>query len=163
MKIGGVSIRKYISLFLLITCLVCIVGCHKVEEDISDIQKTREKSKITIPVMENTVTSIGKDAYYSDKELSAEDADVISGIIENGNFSDEGTTDCSSDFRINLKGRWLYYHSDCGTFCEYNIADLSYMSSKKAEIKGKSMTVSKGERLKVNAILEKYTSNNFVE
>lgn len=148
---------------MLVSCLVCNVGCHKTEEDISDIQKAKEKNKITIPVMENTVTSIGKGVFYGETELSASDADVISGIIANGSFSDEGITDCSNDFCINLKGRWLYYHSECGTFNEYNIADLSYMSSKKAEINGKNMTVSESERLTVNAILEKYAGKDIEE
>ncbi len=48
-------------------------------------------------------------------ELTAEEAETIMTIIENGDWNEDGTSDCFSDCKLTVNGETYYYHSDCGT------------------------------------------------
>lgn len=109
----------------------------------------------TLEVMENTVSGIGRGTLQTAVALSQEDAKTLSEILDRAAWT-EGTTDCSSDCVINLKGHITHYHSDCGTFNKFNLAEMSPYSSKELEITGKSCLLSEEDRTIVNAILEAY-------
>lgn len=108
-----------------------------------------------LEVAENTVAEIGRGTLKLAVEISEEDASSLSEIINGGTWI-EGTADCKSDCVINIKGHMTYYHSDCGTFNKYNLAEMSTYSSKVQEVSGKSLVLSEEDRTTVNAILEKY-------
>ncbi|MBR3870279.1 MAG: hypothetical protein IKJ17_02125 [Clostridia bacterium] len=108
-----------------------------------------------LEVDENTVAEIGRGTLKQAVEISEEDANSLSEIINSGSWI-EGTADCKSDCVINLKGHMTYYHSDCGTFNKYNLAEMSMYSSKAQEVSGKSLVLSEEDKTTVNTILEKY-------
>jgi len=108
-----------------------------------------------LEVAENTVAEIGRGTLKQAVEISEEDANSLSEII-NGSTWIEGTADCKSDCVINLKGHMTYYHSDCGTFNKYNLAEMSTYSSKVQEVDGKSLVLPEEDMLIVNTILQKY-------
>jgi len=109
----------------------------------------------TLEVMENTVSGIGKGTFQTAVELSDEDANTLSAII-NGSTWKEELTDCERDCIINLKGHWSHYNSESGILNKYNVKDMSVYSSKVQEVSGKSLVLSEEDRITVNAMLEKY-------
>jgi len=108
-----------------------------------------------LEVAESTVAEIGRGTLKLAVEISEEDANSLSEII-NGATWKEGTTDCTSDCVITLKGHMAYYHSDCGTFNKYNLAEMSAYSSRVQEVNGKSVVLSEKDKITVNTILQKY-------
>ncbi|MBQ3509723.1 MAG: hypothetical protein IJA90_06900 [Peptococcaceae bacterium] len=113
------------------------------------------KSTHTLEVTENSVGEIGRETFNLSVEISEEDANSLSEII-NGATWKEGTTDCTSDCVITIKGHMAYYHSDCGTFNKYNLAEMSAYSSRVQEVNGKSVVLSEKDKITVNTILQKY-------
>lgn len=109
----------------------------------------------TLDVTENHVAEIGRETPKLAVEISDDDANALSQIINNRTWVEE-TNDCESDCAVNLKGNLMYYDSSSGTLNKYNLADLSIYSSKESNVSGKSVVLSDEDRATVNAILEKY-------
>lgn len=106
-------------------------------------------------VTENSVGEIGRETFNLSVEITEEDANTLSEII-NGSTWKEELTDCESDCVINLKGHWSHYNSESGILNKYNVKDMSVYSSKVQEVSGKSLVLSEKDRITVNTILEKY-------
>ena len=113
------------------------------------------KSTHTLEVTENSVGEIGRETFNLSVEISEEDANTLSEII-NGSTWKEELADCESDCVINLKGHWSHYNSESGILNKYNVKDMSVYSSKVQEVSGKSLVLSEKDRITVNTILEKY-------
>ncbi|MBQ4347511.1 MAG: hypothetical protein IJC39_03605 [Firmicutes bacterium] len=117
-----------------------------------------EHSGNTFEVMEYTVAEIGRGTLKTAIELSPEDAETLTSIIEDGNWNacDGNTVDYESDCAINLKGILIYYHSGCGRFNKYKLPDMLPYSSKEPDIDIKTMLLTETEKIAVNSILRKY-------
>lgn len=126
------------------------------ELPIEEGSKTDDKSEDSfLDITENHVAEIGRETPKLAVEISDEDANALSQIINKGTWVEE-TTDCESDCAVNLKGNLMYYDSSSGTINKYNLADMSIYSSKEPNASGKSLVLSEEDRITVNAILEKY-------
>lgn len=75
-------------------------------------------------------------------ELSSEDAAILLPYLDLEGDWAEASTNCASDYILNVDGQTIYYHSECGTFI-----DMSAYRSR---------TVEEETRLTINAILEAY-------
>ena len=115
------------------------------------------KNYKTIKVTENSVSEIGREEFKLPVEITEDDANKLSQIINNDVWKEE-PTECESDCVINLKGYWTYYDSNSGALNKYNFADMTSYSSSKQGIDGKSLVLSEEDKATVNAILEKYIS-----
>ena len=113
-----------------------------------------------LEVTENSVGEIGRETYNFPVEISEDDANALSEIINGGTWVEE-PADCESDCVINLKGHWTHYNSESGTLNKYNLKDMSVYSSKVQEVSGKSFVLSEEDRATVNSILEKYITLGF--
>jgi hypothetical protein len=125
--------------------------------------KAKEEQPVnthTLEVTENSVGEIGRETFNLSVEISEEDANTLSAIINGGTWIGE-LTQCESDCVINLKGHWAHYNSESGILNKYNVKDLSVYSSKVQEVSGKSLVLSEEDRITVNAILEKYITLGF--
>ena len=144
--------KKLIALVLALVCVLGLVGCNN---DNQQEQEDKTANTHTLKVTENSVGEIGRETYDFSVEISEEDANVLSEIINGGTWKDE-ITDCESDCVINLKGHWSHYNSESGILNKYNVKDMSVYSSKVQEVSGKSLVLSEEDRITVNTILEKY-------
>ena len=144
--------KKLIALVLVFVCVLGLVGCNN---DNQQEQEDKTANTHTLKVTENSVGEIGRETYDFSVEISEEDANVLSEIINGGTWKDE-ITDCESDCVINLKGHWSHYNSESGILNKYNVKDMSVYSSKVQEVSGKSLVLSEEDRITVNTILEKY-------
>jgi len=120
-------------------------------------QENQEKTAntYTADLLEYSVSAIGRGDFQLPAEISEEDADAISLILEKGGWT-KSTADSERNCAINLNGHLLYYHSHSGTFCKYDLSKLSPFSSVKQEINEEFLILSEEDRTLVNAILEKY-------
>lgn len=75
--------------------------------------------------------------------LSSEDAAVIAGFLESGNWM-EGTGDCLNDCIISMHGEEIQYASDCGTFND--------------TVNEKRLHLTEDQQAEANAVLEKYVA-----
>lgn len=142
--------KKWLISALSLIFVLALVSCV----NSTDTQKLGN-DYTTIPVMENTVREIRKTHLQTGVELSDTDEEIIAEIIDNGTWM-EKTPNCSMNCSINLKGRLYYYHSDCGTLEEFDVSEISYLSSKIPENHNKSLKLSDTEKDTINAVLEKY-------
>ena len=143
--------KKFIALVLALVCVLGLAGC-------SDNKQTKEdktENTHTLEVTENSVGEIGRGALKLSVEISEDDANFLSQIVNSGTWKEE-PTDGESDCVINLKGNLIHYNSDSGILNKYNLADMSIYSSKEQDASGKSLVLSEEDRTTVNAILEKY-------
>ena len=106
------------------------------------------------------VTEIGRGTLDTAVELSDEDAQTLLAILEAADWDEEGTADCLNDCALNLGGRLIYYHSDCGTFNEPHLSAMSTLSFVEPEENGRSASLGEEEQRQVHAILEKYITLN---
>ena len=144
--------KKLIALVLALVCVLGMVGCNN---DNQQKQEDKKANTHTLKVTENSVGEIGRETFNLSVEITEEDANTLSEII-NGSTWKEELTDCESDCVINLKGHWAHYNSESGILNKYNVKDLSVYSSKVQEVSGKSLVLSEKDRITVNTILEKY-------
>ena len=144
--------KKLIALGLALVCVLGLVGCNN---DKQQTQEEKAANKHTLEVTENSVGEIGREIFNLSVEITEEDANTLSEIINGGTWKEE-LTDCESDCVINLKGHWAHYNSESGILNKYNVKDLSVYSSKVQEATGKSLVLSDEDRATVNSILEKY-------
>ena len=144
--------KKLIALVLALVCVLGMVGCNN---DNQQKQEDKKANTHTLKVTENSVGEIGRETFNLSVEITEEDANALSEII-NGSTWKEELTDCESDCVINLKGHWAHYNSESGILNKYNVKDLSVYSSKVQEATGKSLVLSDEDRATVNSILEKY-------
>ena len=144
--------KKLIALVLALVCVLGMVGCNN---DNQQKQEDKKANTHTLKVTENSVGEIGRETFNLSVEITEEDANTLSEII-NGSTWKEELTDCESDCVINLKGHWAHYNSESGILNKYNVKDLSVYSSKVQEATGKSLVLSDEDRATVNSILEKY-------
>ena len=128
---------------------------RETNDDSQQVEEDTPPNTHTLEVTENSVGEIGRETFNLPVEISEDDANTLSKIINGGTWI-EGTADCKSDCVINLKGYITYYHSDCGTLNKYNLSELSTYSSKVQEVDGKSLVLSEEDRIIVNNILQKY-------
>ena len=149
--------KKLIALGLALVCVLGLVGCNN---DKQQTQEEKAANKHTLEVTENSVGEIGREIFNLSVEISEDDANTLSEIINGGTWIEE-LTDCESDCVINLKGHWIHYNSDNGTLNKYNLADMSIYSSKESNVSGKSLVLSDEDRGTVNVILEKYITLGF--
>lgn len=145
--------NKLLALVLAVVCVLGLGGCNDTQETKEDMAKKTH----TLDVTENSVAEIGRGKLKLSVEISEEDANSLSAIVNNGSWIEE-PTDCESDCVINLKGQWIYYHSNSGTLNKYDLSGVSYFSSKEQEIEGKSLVLSGEEQATVNNILQKYVT-----
>ena len=148
--------KKLIALLLALVCVLGLVGCNNSQQ----AQENKTANTHTLEVTENSVGEIGRETYNFPVEISEDDANALSQIINGGTWKEE-ITDCESDCVINLKGHLLYYNSDNGTINKYNLKDMSIYSSKVQDVSGKSLVLSEEDIATVNAILEKYITLGF--
>ncbi len=144
--------KKLIAFVLTLVCVLGLVGCNN---DNQQEQEDKVANTHTLEVTENSVGEIGRETFNLSVEITEEDANTLSEII-NGDTWIEELTECESDCVINLKGHWAHYNSESGILNKYNVKDLSVYSSKVQEVTGKSLVLSDEDRITVNAILEKY-------
>ena len=144
--------KKFITLFLALICVLGLVGCNN---DSQQEQKDKAANTHTLEVTENSVGEIGRETYNFPVEISEEDANTLSEII-NGSTWKEELTECENDCVINLKGYLTYYNSENGILNQYDLKDMSVYSSKEQEFNGKSLVLSEEDRASINTILEKY-------
>ena len=144
--------KKLIALVLALVCVLGMVGCNN---DNQQKQEDKKANTHTLKVTENSVGEIGRETFNLSVEITEEDANTLSEIINGGTWKEE-LTDCESDCVINLKGHWAHYNSESGILNKYNVKDLSVYSSKVQEVSGKSLVLSEEDRATVNTILEKY-------
>lgn len=120
------------------------------------IENIDDKLKYSyLEVIENSAAEIGRETFKLAVEISEKDANILSQIINSYTWEEE-PANCENDCVINLKGHIIYYHSDCGTFSKYNLAEMSTYSAKVQEVNGKSLMLSEEDRTAVNTILQKY-------
>ncbi len=144
--------KKLITLVLVLVCVLGLVACNN---DNQQAQEDKTENTHTLEVTENAVGEIGRETFNLSVEISEEDANALSEIINGGTWEEE-ITDCESDCVINLKGHWSHYNSESGILNKYNVKDISVYSSKVQEVSGKSLVLSEKDRITVNTILEKY-------
>ncbi|MBP5166697.1 MAG: hypothetical protein ILP09_05510 [Oscillospiraceae bacterium] len=144
--------KKLTAFALALVCVSVMVGC---DNDSRQTRETRTANTHTIEVTENSVGETGRGTFDPSVEISEDDANTLSEIINSGTW-EEGPADRESDCVIKLKGHWTYYNSDSGILSRYDLAEMSIYSSKKQEVSGKSSVLSEEDRITVNAILEKY-------
>lgn len=109
--------------------------------DFSYLQEAPAEEAMQSTEMSLTASGSGSAAI----ELREEDAAVISGYLEGEWIND--LTDCLHDCVLNIDGKQLRYHSDCGTF-----TDMENV---------RTLTVSEEDRIAINKILENYTELGF--
>lgn len=143
--------RKYIVLLVFLVCTLGLVACNSNQQE----QENKIDSN-SQEIIDNTVTEIGRGTLKKPIELSEEDAETLAKILKNESWNTDETTDCANDCAINLKGRLVYYHSDCGTFNEYDLSDMTSFSAQESNIDGKSLLLTETEQKTVNTILKKY-------
>ena len=148
--------KKLIALVLALVCVLGLVGCNNSQQ----AQENKTANTHTLEVTENSVGEIGRETFNLSVEISEDDANALSEIINGGTWKEE-ITDCESDCVINLKGHWSQYNSESGILNKYNVKDMSVYSSKVQEVSGKSLVLSEEDRTTVNAILEKYITLGF--
>ena len=144
--------KKLIALVLALVCVLGLVGCNN---DNQQKQEDKKANTHTLKVTENSVGEIGRETFNLSVEITEEDANTLSEIINGGTWMEE-LTECESDCVINLKGHWSHYNSESGILNKYNVKDMSVYSSKVQEVSGKSLVLSEEDRATVNTILEKY-------
>lgn len=149
--------KKYIALVLALVCVLGLVGCNN---DNQRAQEDKTANTHTLEVTENSVGEIGRETFNMFVEISEDDANTLSEIINGGTWIEE-LTECESDCFINLKGRWSHYNSESGILNKYDFKDMSAYSSKVQEVNGESFVLSEEDRTTVNAILEKYITLGF--
>ena len=145
-------VKKLIAFALVLVCVLGLVGCNN---DSQQAQEDKTANTHTLEVIENSVGEIGRETFKFSVEISEDDANTLSEIVNGGTWIEE-PTECESDCVINLKGRWTHYNSESGILNKYNLKDMSVYSSKLQEVNGKSLVLSEEDRITVNTILEKY-------
>lgn len=137
--------------------VVAIIACAMVTVCFATNPATADPGtpNATVPVMQNVVREIGREGLHTGVELSADDAEAITEIIDNGTWI-EATPNCAMNCSINLHGRLYYYCSDCGTLEELDVSEISYLSAKVPEKNNKSLKLSDTQKDVMNAIPEKY-------
>ena len=115
-----------------------------------------EPKPTSFDIAENTVAEIGRGTLKSAVELSDEDAAGLLSLIESGYWVEAmDTSDCNNDCAVNLGGRLIYYCSECGTFTEYRLSEVSTMSHQ-TTTSARFWTMPLSDQLFVNNILCKY-------
>lgn len=82
-------------------------------------------------------------------EITAEEAEMIMTIIENGDWNKGGTADCANDCKLTVNGETYYYHSDCGTLND--------------TLNNRCLTVTEAEKESINGVLGQYITLGFVQ
>ena len=115
-----------------------------------------EPKPTSFDIAENTVAEIGRGTLKFAVELSDEDAASLLGLIESGYWVEAvDASDCNNDCAVNLGGRLLYYCSECGTFTEYRLSEMSTMSYQ-TTTSARFWTMTLADQLFVNNILCEY-------
>ena len=148
--------RKWIGLMMGVVCMLSFIGCSNDQ----NVEMDKKEKTYPLKITEHSVGEVGRETFNLPVEISEDDANILSEIINSGNWAEE-PTDCESDCVINLKGNLLYYNSDNGTINKYNLKDMSIYSSKVQDVSGKSLVLSEEDIATVNAILEKYITLGF--
>lgn len=91
--------------------------------------------------MSGIVSHVGTDKAH---ELTAEEIEQITAIIENDNWNTEGTADCANDCKLIIDGETYYYHSECGTLNDH--------------LNDRRLTVTDTEKENINAVLGQYVT-----
>ena len=124
-----------------------------VEIDCESYHDSDHHLALSIEVMENTVTKVGRGVLQQAHEVSEEEANQIIKIIEEKEWVSENIQ-CEFDYALNIKGRLIYYHSECGTLTTYDLKDLSYLSSQEKEIDSLSTKLNKEEKKTIEKLME---------
>ena len=137
--------------------VAAVIACAVVTVCFATNPVTAEPStpNATVPVMQNVVGEIGREELHTGVELSADDAETITEIIDNGTWI-ETTPNCVMNCSINLNGRLYYYCSDSGTLEKFDLSEMTYFSAQTPAVNHKCLTLSDAQKTLVNAILEKY-------
>ena len=115
-----------------------------------------EPKPTSFDIAENTVAEIGRGTLKTAVELSDEDAAGLLSLIESGYWVEAmDTSDCKNDCAVNLGGRLIYYCSECGTFTEYRLSEMS-TTSHQTTTSARFWTMPLADQLFVNNILCKY-------
>ena len=115
-----------------------------------------EPKPTSFDIAENTVAEIGRGTLKFAVELSDKDAASLLGLIESGYWVEAvDASDCNNDCAVNLGGRLLYYCSECGTFTEYRLSEMSTMSYQ-TTTSARFWTMPLADQLFVNNILCEY-------
>lgn len=160
-------------------CALCLAGCGQGEfsapvPEPPDIPPAQERgvplparepesegSANTLVAEEYTVAEVGRGTLKTAVALSEEDAEFLMQIMEDGSWNEAGTADCANNCVLQLKGRLVYYHSDCGTFNEFDLSGLSPLSSQAPAGGGRCLSLTPEARAAVNAVLEQYITLRF--
>ncbi|MBQ4100472.1 MAG: hypothetical protein IJC83_02880, partial [Oscillospiraceae bacterium] len=81
------------------------------------IEKTLSDSEGEGHIVDNSVTIINDGVGNLPYEMFQKNADIIYDMLKDYEFS-ESSSDCLYDYVVNIGGRHLLYHSDCGTLTE---------------------------------------------
>lgn len=140
--------RKLSICMIVLFCVVLCASCRK-----------EQANYITSVVPQNTLAALRSDTLTA-IPLSDEDVNILTELLRDSN-QETSISDCEKDCVIHLDGRYIYYHSVCGTFTEYEMdMSLSYSSISKSieelqtEMKVRCFYVS--DKATVNAILTRY-------
>lgn len=139
--------KKVLALFLVLTCMLSLAACGKttgseetVDGAVSDTLEIgknisgemEQTQQAIVESISGTITRIGEEKNY---DLTEEEAKIITDIIEKGDWSTEGTTDCAADCKLIIDERTYYYHSECGTLNDkVNNQNLSVTAKEKESI-----------------------------
>ena len=123
----------------------------------SDENTPQETMTHVIYVMDNTIQEINRGDLRQLVEMTKEDAQSLRQLVDGVEWT-EGTSDCLSDWALNLGGHLIYYHSECGTFNEPNLYTMSTISSKEPENVGRCYSLTEEEQDLVESLLKKYIS-----
>lgn len=91
------------------------------------------------------ISRVGTEKTY---DLTAEEAEKIMIIIENGDWNNDGTADCANDCKLMVNGQTYYYHSDCGTLND--------------TLNNRCLTVTEAEKESINGVLGQYITLGIV-
>lgn len=89
-----------------------------------------------------SVGAISRIGTEKSSEITAEEAETIMAIIENGDWNNDGTADCANDCKLMVNGETYYYHSDCGTLND--------------TLNNRCLTVTEAEKESINEVLGQY-------
>lgn len=150
--------KRLAAIVLALIFILALTACDEIKESGETIaggtgsyisSSSTGAAKTDLQQSENTetasgiITHIATDKTY---ELTAEETEQIMGMIENGEWSTEGTADCISDYKLTMNGETYYYHSECGTLND--------------RLKNRCLMATDAEKESINAALSQYAAFN---
>lgn len=132
--------KKALLLTIVFSMVFGLFSCSKspIKDDSTTSSDISSIAETLTSIIVKTIDISGSDK-GNDKELTANEASAIVGILENAEWSEGATADCLNDYSVEISGKKIYYHSECGTFNDNE--------------GNRSFTVSENQRVYINSLL----------